>query len=169
MSWNFRLSGISYPWPGQKEWPLHLGMFSQAEKFEQTRKRKSAVKPEKGRTTFDPTWERTEKERLVCKALEKVANEVGAKDITSDWCFVFLQNFLCLFSCSRLVAIAYLMQKTTYVFPIIGGRKVEHLLSNIEALDISLTDEQIKPLGSPDSSPSPVIPRSHLSQPGPKF
>ncbi|KDR66512.1 hypothetical protein GALMADRAFT_147749 [Galerina marginata CBS 339.88] len=84
---------------------------------------------EKGRTTFDPTWERTEKEKLVCKALEKVANEVGAKHITS-------------------VAIAYLMQKTTYVFPIIGGRKVEHLLSNIEALDISLTDEQIKYLES---------------------
>ena len=36
------------------------------------------------------------------------------------------------------------MQKTPYVFPIIGGRKVEHLMDNIEALDISLTTEQIK-------------------------
>ena len=36
------------------------------------------------------------------------------------------------------------MQKTPYVFPIIGGRKVEHLVDNIEALDISLTTEQIK-------------------------
>ena len=42
------------------------------------------------------------------------------------------------------VAIAYLMQKTTYVFPIIGGRKVEHLLANVEALSIVLTDEHIK-------------------------
>ena len=35
------------------------------------------------------------------------------------------------------------MQKTRFVFPIIGGRKVEHLKSNLEALDISLSAEQI--------------------------
>ncbi|CAK5281159.1 unnamed protein product [Mycena citricolor] len=33
-------------------------------------------------------------------------------------------------------------------FPIIGGRKVEHLLSNIEALEISLSPEQIEFLES---------------------
>ena len=48
----------------------------------------------------------------------------------------------------KSVAIAYVMQKTPYVFPIIGGRKVEHLMANIEALEISLTDEQIKYLES---------------------
>lgn len=47
-----------------------------------------------------------------------------------------------------LVAIAYLMHKTPYVFPIIGGRKVEHLLANVEALEISLSTEQIKYLES---------------------
>lgn len=36
------------------------------------------------------------------------------------------------------------MQKIPYVFPIIGGRKVEHLKQNIQALDIALTDEHIK-------------------------
>ena len=36
------------------------------------------------------------------------------------------------------------MQKTTHVFPIIGGRKVEHMRENIEALTISLSDEQVK-------------------------
>jgi len=46
------------------------------------------------------------------------------------------------------VAIAYLMQKTPYVFPILGGRKVEHLVANIEALDIALTDEHMKYLES---------------------
>ncbi|KAG6844595.1 hypothetical protein H0H87_005611 [Tephrocybe sp. NHM501043] len=46
------------------------------------------------------------------------------------------------------VAIAYLLQKTPYVFPIISGRKVEHLLGNVEALDISLTPEQISYLES---------------------
>lgn len=40
------------------------------------------------------------------------------------------------------------MQKTPYVFPVIGGRKVEHLMANIEALDIALNDEQIKYLES---------------------
>jgi len=38
---------------------------------------------EKGRTITGPDWERTEKERLVCNALEKVAKEVGAKYISS--------------------------------------------------------------------------------------
>lgn len=36
------------------------------------------------------------------------------------------------------------MQKTPYVFPIVGGRKVEHLLGNVEALDIALTEEHVK-------------------------
>ena len=40
------------------------------------------------------------------------------------------------------------MQKTPYVFPIVGGRKVEHLKANIEALTISLSPEQIKFLES---------------------
>ncbi|PPQ64459.1 hypothetical protein CVT24_008469 [Panaeolus cyanescens] len=84
---------------------------------------------EKGRTVFSPEWERTEEEKKVCKALEKVAGEVGTKHITS-------------------VAIAYLMHKTPYVFPIIGGRKVEHLLANAEALEISLNAEQMKYLES---------------------
>ncbi len=44
----------------------------------------------------------------------------------------------------ELVAIAYVLHKTPYVFPIIGGRKVEHLKQNIQALDISLSTEQIQ-------------------------
>jgi hypothetical protein len=40
------------------------------------------------------------------------------------------------------------MQKTPYVFPIIGGRKVENLVANLEALDITLNDENIKELES---------------------
>ncbi|PSR75687.1 hypothetical protein PHLCEN_2v8978 [Hermanssonia centrifuga] len=78
---------------------------------------------EKGRQLWG-NWERDEDQRKVCTALEKVAQEVGAKSITS-------------------VAIAYVMQKAPYVFPIIGGRKVEHLHSNLEALDIALTPEHI--------------------------
>ncbi|KAI0074597.1 aryl-alcohol dehydrogenase [Panus rudis PR-1116 ss-1] len=84
---------------------------------------------EKGRFTYGPEWERTEHERNVCLALEKVAKEVGTDSI-------------------QAVAIAYVMQKAPYVFPIIGGRKVEHLHKNIGALDVVLTEEHIKYLES---------------------
>lgn len=38
---------------------------------------------EKGRTIMTEEWERSEQEKTVCKALEKVAAEVGAKHITA--------------------------------------------------------------------------------------
>ncbi|TEB20739.1 Aldo/keto reductase [Coprinellus micaceus] len=41
------------------------------------------------------------------------------------------------------VAIAYVMHKAPFVFPIIGGRKPEQIVANIEALDIALSDDQI--------------------------
>ena len=42
------------------------------------------------------------------------------------------------------VALAYVMQKTPYVFPIVGGRKIDHLKGNIEGLTLELSDEDIK-------------------------
>ncbi|OAX35876.1 Aldo/keto reductase [Rhizopogon vinicolor AM-OR11-026] len=84
---------------------------------------------EKGRMILGPDWERTEVEKAMSAALEKVAKDVGAKHITA-------------------VAIAYLMQKVPYVFPLIGGRKVEHLEANLESLAISLTAEQMRYLES---------------------
>ncbi|GME39749.1 Norsolorinic acid reductase [Neofusicoccum parvum] len=42
------------------------------------------------------------------------------------------------------IALAYVMHKAPYVFPIVGGRKVEHLKGNIEALSIQLSPEEIK-------------------------
>ncbi|TFY67120.1 hypothetical protein EVG20_g4052 [Dentipellis fragilis] len=84
---------------------------------------------EKGRTVFQPDWERNADERAMSHALEKVAKEVGAKTI-------------------QAVAIAYLLHKTPYVFPIVGGRKIEHLHANIEALSIALSKEQIAYLES---------------------
>ncbi|KAI0044552.1 arylalcohol dehydrogenase [Auriscalpium vulgare] len=86
---------------------------------------------DEGRTGFstDGKWQRTEEEIKMSHALEKVANEIGATSI-------------------QAVAIAYVMSKAPYVFPIIGGRKVENLQKNIEALQISLTQEQIDYLES---------------------
>jgi len=40
------------------------------------------------------------------------------------------------------------MHKTTHVFPVVGARKVEHLLANIDALNISLTRKHIAYLES---------------------
>lgn len=40
------------------------------------------------------------------------------------------------------------MQKTPFVFPIVGCRKIEQLQANIDALTISLSEEQIKYLES---------------------
>ena len=42
------------------------------------------------------------------------------------------------------VALAYVMNTTPDVYPIVGGRKVEHLKGNIEALRIKLTAEEMK-------------------------
>lgn len=46
------------------------------------------------------------------------------------------------------VAQAYVMHKTPYVFPIIGGRTVDHLKANIEALNLSLSEDDIKEIES---------------------
>ncbi|KAI0044267.1 Aldo/keto reductase [Auriscalpium vulgare] len=95
---------------------------------------------EKGRMLTGPNWERTDAEKAVCKVLEAVAGEVGVTSITA-------------------VAIAYHLQKTPYVFPIIGGRKVEQIAENIQALDIALSPEQIKRIE--DATPfSPGFPHT---------
>jgi aryl-alcohol dehydrogenase-like predicted oxidoreductase len=41
------------------------------------------------------------------------------------------------------VALAYIMQKEPYVFPVVGGRKLDHLKSNIEGLSVALPDEDV--------------------------
>ncbi|KAF8510541.1 Aldo/keto reductase [Gautieria morchelliformis] len=92
---------------------------------EEERRRKESG--EGGRTFTSSTWERTPDEVKVSHKLEEIAKEVGTKHITA-------------------VAIAYVMHKARYVFPLVGGRKVEHLQANLEALDIKLTPAQIKAL-----------------------
>ena len=59
----------------------------------------------------------------VSAALEKIAKEKGTA-ITS-------------------IALAYVRHKSPYVFPIVGGRKIEHLKGNIEALGVELTDDEL--------------------------
>lgn len=64
------------------------------------------------------------REESVAEVLERVSRRVGAP-MTS-------------------IAMAYVMHKAPYVFPIVGGRKVEHLKGNIEALGLELTEEDVK-------------------------
>ncbi|KAF9890565.1 hypothetical protein FE257_005696 [Aspergillus nanangensis] len=73
--------------------------------------------------------EQTPDEVRMSEALAKVAEEQGVESVTA-------------------VALAYLLSKTPNVFPLVGGRKVEHLQDNIKALSIRLTDKQIEFLES---------------------
>ena len=76
-------------------------------------------KAQEGRKFFPPT----EGQLKVSKALEHIAERKGTL-LTS-------------------VALAYVLHKTPYVYPIVGGRKVEHLKGNIDALSLELTPEEI--------------------------
>jgi aryl-alcohol dehydrogenase-like predicted oxidoreductase len=46
------------------------------------------------------------------------------------------------------IALAYILNKTPYVFPIIGGRKLEHLEGNIPAIGVSLSPEDVEKIES---------------------
>ena len=84
----------------------------------------------------------SEADIAVSKVLEKIAKAKGTA-ITS-------------------VALAYVMHKTPYVFPICGGRKIDHLKGNIEALSLKLTDEEIEEIE--DATPFDVgFPLNFLS------
>ncbi len=73
--------------------------------------------------------EQTPDEVRMSEALAEVAAQHGIESVTA-------------------VAIAYVMAKTTNVFPVVGGRKLEHLQDNIKALSLRLTAEQIAHLES---------------------
>ncbi|KAL5324869.1 hypothetical protein ACEPPN_005988 [Leptodophora sp. 'Broadleaf-Isolate-01'] len=41
------------------------------------------------------------------------------------------------------IALAYIIRKAPYVFPLVGGRTVEHIKGNIEALNVELTEGDV--------------------------
>ncbi len=71
----------------------------------------------------------SEDEVKMSEALCKVAEEHGIESPTA-------------------IALAYVMSKAPNVFPIVGGRKVEHLQDNLQSLKIKLTEKQIQYLES---------------------
>ncbi|KAI9690679.1 MAG: hypothetical protein M1820_009913 [Bogoriella megaspora] len=80
------------------------------------------AKGEKGGRALPPS--ETGKEEKVAEVLQRIAGRKWTT-LTS-------------------VALAYLWKKTTYAFPIVGGRTVEHLKANIEALQVNLEDEDVE-------------------------
>ncbi|KAI1116092.1 aryl-alcohol dehydrogenase [Nemania sp. NC0429] len=73
--------------------------------------------------------EQSEDEIRVSAALAKVGEEHGVESVTA-------------------IALAYVMAKYPWVYPIVGGRKVHHLEENIQSITIKLTDKQIEELES---------------------
>jgi aryl-alcohol dehydrogenase-like predicted oxidoreductase len=67
----------------------------------------------------------TEEEKHISEALATVAAEHGIESVTA-------------------IALAYVLCKAPNVFPLVGGRKIEHLHDNIQALTIRLTEKQIE-------------------------
>lgn len=98
-------------------------------KFQTKKQVEERKKAGEGLRSIMGSGEQTEQEVKISAALEKVAEQHGGVSITA-------------------IALAYVMQKTPRVFPIVGGRKIEHLKDNIKALSIHLTDKQIEDLES---------------------
>eukprot|EP00026_Physarum_polycephalum_P015086 Phypoly_transcript_15688.p1 GENE.Phypoly_transcript_15688~~Phypoly_transcript_15688.p1 ORF type:complete len:137 (+),score=30.33 Phypoly_transcript_15688:42-413(+) len=80
---------------------------------------------EKGRR-LEGAWKVTPADREATKILDKIAKELNT-NITS-------------------VALAYIMLKAPYVFPVVGIRKLDHLKGNIAALGLALTDAHMQEL-----------------------
>jgi aryl-alcohol dehydrogenase-like predicted oxidoreductase len=87
--------------------------------FKTEQQREEARRTKEGRQSGEPS----ERYVKVSAVLEKIADAKGTA-LTS-------------------VALAYVMHKAPYVFPIVGGRTIEHLQGNIEALGLELTKDEI--------------------------
>ncbi|CAI4037047.1 hypothetical protein SMKI_01G0010 [Saccharomyces mikatae IFO 1815] len=105
-------------------WDVMWGGRFQSKKTMEKRERRG-----KDVRTFLGSPKQTDVEVKISEALSKVAQEHGTEFIAA-------------------IAIAYVRAKAKNVFPLVGGRKVEHLKQKIEALSIKLTPEQMEYLES---------------------
>ena len=97
---------------------LGSGHFQTAKQLEERKKAGEGLRSTVG-------GEQTEEEKHISEALAVVAAEHGIESVTA-------------------IALAYVLCKAPNVFPLVGGRKIEHLHDNIRALSIRLTDKQIE-------------------------
>ncbi|KAK6222666.1 putative aryl-alcohol dehydrogenase aad14 [Pestalotiopsis sp. IQ-011] len=101
---------------------LGQGKFQTAKALEERQKSGEGLRSMKGA-------DQTEDEVRMSQALARVAAGHGPESVTA-------------------IALAYVLSKTPNVFPLVGGRKIEHLKDNLQALDIKLTPAQISYLES---------------------
>jgi len=97
------------------------GKFQSKKAMEERKKNNESLRSMMG------SGDQTEQEVKISAALEEVAQAHGIESVTA-------------------VALAYVMSQAPNVFPIVGGRKVEHLHDNIQSLKIKLTDKDIEKL-----------------------
>lgn len=83
-------------------------------------------------------------DKAVSRVLERIANRKGSGTELTQ------------------VALAYVMHKATHVFPVVGGRKLEHLKGNIAGLEVSLTAEELAEIDSAYNF-NPGFPHNFLS------
>lgn len=98
-------------------------------KFQSKKALEQRKKAGEGLRTMLGGSQQTEEEVRMSEALAQVASEHGIESVTA-------------------VELAYVMAKAPNVFPLVGGRKVEHLHDNIQALKLKLTPQQIEHLES---------------------
>jgi len=98
-------------------------------KFQSTAQLEERKKAGEGMRNMMGSGEQSEQEIRASEALLKVGENHGNAPPTA-------------------VALAWIMARAPYVFPIVGGRKVEHLEANIKSLEIRLTAEEIKTLNN---------------------
>ncbi|KKK16884.1 putative aryl-alcohol dehydrogenase Aad14 [Aspergillus ochraceoroseus] len=98
-------------------------------KFQSAKAMEERRKAGEGLRSMIVSGKQTPDEVKMSEALGQVAAEHGIESVTA-------------------IALAYVMAKAPYVFPLVGGRKIEHLHDNIQALKIKLTPAQIEYLES---------------------
>jgi len=107
------------------------GRFKTEEQIEELK-----IRNEQSRKPLMPRADGGAADRRITKVLDKIAKAKGKNTGVTG------------------IALAYVMHKAPDVFPIIGGRKIQHLKENIAALNVRLTDEEIKEIedAGPDFS-----------------
>jgi aryl-alcohol dehydrogenase-like predicted oxidoreductase len=68
------------------------------------------------------------RDKQVAGVLEKLSNKKGVSLLS--------------------IAVAYVLQKSPYVFPLIGARKLEHIKGIIPSLEVSLSDDEVEKIES---------------------
>jgi aryl-alcohol dehydrogenase-like predicted oxidoreductase len=98
---------------------------------------------EAGRSTAvdDRSGTSAEDFQSVFKKLEKVGERKGASSMNVAMRYIMLK--VCA-SCFYFPLAVLTKAQAPYVFPICGGRKIDHLKSNIEALGVDLSGEDIR-------------------------